>query len=229
MSQITTRPRPQLGDEAASYVRDQITSGTLAAGTHVRPEAVASELGISSTPAREALQALRSEGFLNLAPRRGFTVARITGDDIRDMFLVQSWVAGELAARAATRGGSEAAQRMTAIHEELTAAAGRGDLTGLEEQNHLFHREINLASNAPRLAWVIQLVSRYAPSRFYATIDGWPQTTVDDHSGILDAIRAGDAERARDAMQQHVLRAGEQLARHIDARLSAEPGESLPA
>ena len=71
-----SRTRPQLGDEAASYVRDLITSGSLAPGTHVRPEAVASEMGISSTPAREALQALRAEGFLDLAPRRGFTVAR---------------------------------------------------------------------------------------------------------------------------------------------------------
>ena len=99
--------RPQLGDEAASFLRDQITSGTMPAGAPVRPETVADELGISTTPAREALQALRAEGFLDLAPRRGFTVAKVDGNDVRDMFLVQSMVAGELAARAAKNATPE--------------------------------------------------------------------------------------------------------------------------
>ena len=210
--------RPQLGDEAASYLRDQITSGTLAPGSPVRPETVAEELGISTTPAREALQALRAEGFLDLAPRKGFTVAKITGDDVRDMFLVQSLVAGELAARAAQNRDDETLAEMTDIHEELILAAQRGDLNELEELNHAFHREINLAAGAPRLAWVIKLVSRYAPSRFYASIPGWPETTVTDHSGLLEAIKAGDAEKARKEMIEHVRHAGEQLAQHVESR-----------
>ena len=73
--------RMQLGDVAAAYLRDQITSGNLVAGAPVRPETIADELGISTTPAREALQALRAEGFLDLAPRRGFTVASLDGNE----------------------------------------------------------------------------------------------------------------------------------------------------
>lgn len=214
--------RPQLGDEAASFLRDQITSGTLPAGAPVRPETVADELGISTTPAREALQALRAEGFLDLAPRRGFTVAKVDGNDVRDMFLVQSMVAGELAARAAENATPETVASLEQIHTELVAAANRGDLGALEELNHAFHREINLTADAPRLAWVIKLVSRYAPRRFYATINGWPETTVHDHSGLLEAIRKGDAERARQEMTEHVRHAGEQLASHIDARIAAQ-------
>lgn len=220
MSPIT-RARPQLGDEAASYIRDQITSGTLSPGAHVRPEVVASELGISSTPAREALQTLRAEGFLDLSPRRGFTVANLSGDDIRDMFLVQSMVAGELAARAAPVRSPELLARLEEVHAELGAAADRGDLEALEEWNHQFHREINLAANAPKLSWVLRTVSRYAPRRFYATIEGWSRTTLEDHRGLLEAMRSGDAERARVGMSEHVKRAGEQLARHVDARLLA--------
>lgn len=220
MSIVPPRQRPQLGDEAASYLRDLITSGTLAPGAHVRPEVVAAELGISSTPAREALQALRAEGFLELAPRRGFTVALVTGADIRDMFLVQSMVAGELAARAATKLTPEDLERLETIHSSLTEAANRGDLVALEEWNHRFHREVNLVSGAPKLAWVIQLVSRYAPRRFYASIEGWPQTTVHDHTDLLDAFRAKDAERARTEMTEHVQHAGDQLAAHVDARLA---------
>lgn len=214
--------RVQLGDEAAAYLRDQITSGNLPAGAPVRPETIAEELGISSTPAREALQALRAEGFLDLAPRRGFTVARIDGNDVRDMFLVQSMVAGELAARAASNATPELIARMQKIHDDLISAAKRDDLAKLEELNHAFHREINLAAEAPRLAWVIKLVSRYAPSRFYASINGWPETTVHDHNGLLEAITKRDAEMARAEMVEHVRRAGEQLASHVDARIAAQ-------
>ncbi len=214
--------RLQLGDVAAAYLRDQITSGTLPAGAPVRPETVADELGISTTPAREALQALRAEGFLDLAPRRGFTVAKLDGNDIRDMFLVQAMVAGELAARAAQNITSEKVAALDAIHNDLVAAAKRGDLTALEELNHQFHRDINLAANSPRLANVIRLVSRYAPRRFYATITGWPETTAHDHTVVLDAIRRGDADTARREMAAHVHHAAEQLASHIDARIAAQ-------
>jgi DNA-binding GntR family transcriptional regulator len=214
--------RLQLGDVAAAYLRDQITSGNLPAGAPVRPETVADELGISTTPAREALQALRAEGFLDLAPRRGFTVAQLDGDDIRDMFLVQAMVAGELAARAATNVTPENVAALDAIHKDLVAAAERGDLTSLEELNHQFHRDINLAANSPRLANVIRLVSRYAPRRFYATIAGWPETTVHDHTLVLDAIRRGDADTARREMSAHVHHAAEQLASHIDARIASQ-------
>ncbi len=214
--------RLQLGDVAAAYLRDQITSGNLTAGAPVRPETVADELGISTTPAREALQALRAEGFLDLAPRRGFTVAKLDGTDIRDMFLVQSMVAGELAARAATNAKPETIAALERIHAELIDAAKSGDLAALEELNHQFHREINLAADAPRLAQVIRLVSRYAPRRFYASIAGWPETTVHDHATLLGAIRNGDAETARREMVEHVHHAGEQLASHIDARIAAQ-------
>ena len=214
--------RLQLGDVAAAYLRDQITSGNLPAGAPVRPETVADELGISTTPAREALQALRAEGFLDLAPRRGFTVAQLDGDDIRDMCLVQAMVAGERAARAAANVTPENVAALDAIHKNLVAAAERGDLTSLEELNHQFHRDINLAANSPRLANVIRLVSRYAPRRFYATIAGWPETTVHDHTLVLDAIRRGDADTARREMSAHVHHAAEQLASHIDARIATQ-------
>jgi len=213
--------RLQLSDVAAAHLRDQITSGNLGAGAPVRPEVVADELGISTTPAREALQALRAEGFLDLAPRRGFTVAKLDGNDIRDMFLVQSQVSGELASRATEKATPEVIERLEEIHAALIKAANEGDLERLEELNHQFHREINLAAAAPRLAQVIRLASRYAPSRFYASIPGWPETTVNDHQTLLDAIRNGDAELARSEMTQHVHVAGEQLASYIDSRISA--------
>jgi DNA-binding GntR family transcriptional regulator len=131
----TETVRPQLSDDASAYVRNMIMSGQWRPGHTVRPEAIGEALGISATPARDALQALRVEGFLELLPRRGFQVAPLTGQDIRDLFEAHGLIAGELAARAAVRATREDLAELTALHHELLAAAQRRDLALLEAKN----------------------------------------------------------------------------------------------
>jgi DNA-binding GntR family transcriptional regulator len=210
-----------LADVAAAYVRERITSGVLTAGDAVRPETIAQELQISTTPAREALQSLRSEGFLELAPRRGFRVTKVTGDDIRDLFFINSVAAGELAARATIKGSESLVERLESIQEKLLQAAERHDPVELELLNHRFHREINLAADSSKLADVIQLVSRWVPPHFYTSIEGWSATTVHDHRQLINAIALRDSERARQLMEGHMRRSGEQLAEYVDERQRA--------
>lgn len=216
------QPRPQLSDEAASYVRSLIMSGELRPGTVLRPETIGETLNISTTPAREALQALRVEGFLTLVPRRGFQVAALTSQDIRDLFAVQALIAGELAARAAHLVTDATIAELEAIHHELIAAAARNNHAELEQKNHQFHREINVIVDAPKILWALGLLVRYVPLRFYSSIPGWPQATVDDHAKLLDALRAQDPVLARAAMHQHITHAGELLAANFDNRLASQ-------
>jgi DNA-binding GntR family transcriptional regulator len=218
--------RRQLSEEAAGWVRASIMSGELRPGEVVRPEVVGELLGISTTPAREGLHALRVEGFLQLQPRRGFVVAELTGDDIRDLFTVQALIAGELAARAAARADEADLDELEALHHEMIAAAARRRLEELEEKNHAFHRHLNLLVPSPKLAWALGLMTRYVPRRFYATIPGWPQATVEDHGRILAALRDRDPDRSRQAMHEHVVRAGELLAQHFRTPVEA-PGTSV--
>jgi DNA-binding GntR family transcriptional regulator len=215
------RKRSQLSDDASAYVRNLIMSGRLLPGESVRPEIIGDALGISTTPAREALQALRVEGFLQLLPRRGFIVAPLTGQDIRDLFTAQSLVSGELAARA-TQAATEAdIVELEALHHELLAAAGRHDLTVLEEKNHAFHRQVNKIADSRKIAWVLGLLDRYVPHLFYSQIEGWPETTTADHNAIISAIKNHDSEAARSAMATHITHSGELLAAAFDIRASA--------
>ena len=210
--------RSQLSDDAAAYVRDLIMSGQLPPGESVRPEVIGDALGISTTPAREGLQALRVEGFLQLLPRRGFIVAPLTGQDIRDLFTAHALIAGELASRAAISAEDSDIAELDALHHELLAAAQRKDLQLLEEKNHAFHRQINRIADARKISWVIGLIDRYVPRLFYSSIEGWPQATADDHSTILEAIRTHDGEAARSAMAQHITHSGQLLAAQFDKR-----------
>lgn len=212
--------RPQLSEKATAHIRGLIMSGELQPGTLVRPETIGEELDISTTPTREALQSLRVEGFLKLVPRHGFVVAPLTGQDIRDLFQVQALIGGELAARAASKATPQDVAELEALHHELIAAAARKDHVRLEEKNHAFHREINLMADSRKIIWMLGLVTRYVPRRFYSSIAGWPQATVDDHGELFRSIKAKDPEAARTAMQQHIAHAGELLAAHFDERIA---------
>ncbi|MFF1253896.1 GntR family transcriptional regulator [Pseudarthrobacter sp. NPDC058329] len=223
------RVRPQLSDEASSYIRALIMSGSLRPGTQVRPEVLGEALQISTTPVREALQSLRVEGFLELVPRKGFQVAPLTGKDIRDIFRVQALIGGELAARATLNASDSDIAELEALHHELIAAAARRDEVVLEEKNHAFHREINLLADSRKIIWVMGLVTRYVPRRFYSNIQGWPQATVDDHSKLLEAIRSKDADTARQEMEEHIMHSGELLAAHFDDRVAeSEKSDEAP-
>lgn len=208
--------RKQLSEEVASYVREAIMAGEYAPGQPVRAEALGDTLEVSATPVREALQALRVEGFLDLVPRKGFTVAELSADDIRDIFAAHALIAGELAARAASNASPEALEQLDALHREILEVAGAGNIELLEQKNYEFHRAVYKASGSERLRWALGTFAKYAPRSFYADISGWSDATVNEHDAVLDALRARDVHSAREAMQQHIRNSGEALAEHFD-------------
>ena len=91
----------QLSHKVASYIRESIMAGRFEAGQFLRTETIAEQMGVSHTPVREALMLLQSEGTVRWEPRRGFRVTAVTEQDVHDLFQVQAYIAGELAARAA--------------------------------------------------------------------------------------------------------------------------------
>jgi DNA-binding GntR family transcriptional regulator len=209
--------RRQLSDEVASYVRELIMSGHLQPGDFIRQERIADELELSATPVREGLLSLKGEGFVQLKPRRGFVVAPLSASDVRDLFTAQALLAGELVARATARMGAADLGELNDVHAALRKAAEAGDGERVESLNHDFHRRINLAADAPRLAWMLSISARFAPRRFFATIPGWSRASAQDHAAIIKATTGRDADAARAAMMRHVENAGELLAANFES------------
>lgn len=211
-------PRTQLADDVAAYVRDLIVSGQVRAGEFLRLEGLAEQLGTSVTPVREALVSLRGEGFVVLQPRRGFIVAPFTKQDILDVFQVQAYLSGELAARACVALNRDGLDRVRTIQTELEAAHHRDRAEEVERLNHEFHRAINVAARAPKLAQFLATAARYSPRLFFAQIAGWAQASADDHDMILAALGKRHPEKARSAMTEHVTKAGALLADHLESQ-----------
>src|SRR3954463_920229 len=122
-----TAQRQQLPEEVANYVRELIVSGLVRPGDFLRLEPIAEAVGVSNTPVREGLLSLRSEGFVQLVPRRGFVVSPFTRQDIRDLFWAQAQLAGELAARPANSIGPSRVTTLEAIVERFERANAAGD------------------------------------------------------------------------------------------------------
>lgn len=222
----TESQRPQLSDDAANHVRRLIMSGQLRPGDAVKAERIAEDLGISGTPVREALQALKVEGFLKLLPRRGFTVAPLSGKDVMDAFEASGLLAGELAARATIRATDQDLAELEALHHEILAATHRKDMTVLEAANNAFHQEIDRIADAPRISWVLGLIGHYVPG-LYKNIEGWPHATVHDHTAILKCLKDRDSEAARTAMHAHLVHAGELLAKQFDSGYEPDPKSTI--
>jgi DNA-binding GntR family transcriptional regulator len=212
MSAGIRRERPQLSDEAASFVRELIMSGKLRPGEFIRLDRLAAELSMSVTPVRQALVTLRGEGFLQLEPRRGFQVSRLREEDILDLFRVQAFVAGELAAYAARNITEEQVTQLESIVTAIEDSMRRGAAASSESHAHEFHQVVIETADRPKLAWLLQISSRYEPRRFYSDITGWERLSIDEHTAILTALKKRDPDGARRAMADHVRHLGDIVA-----------------
>ena len=189
--------------------------GELRAHAFVRTEHLAVQLGISATPVREALMILQGEGTLRWEPRRGYRVLPLTAQDVEDLFGVQAFVAGELAARAAARLTVDEIAVLRRTQHELEVAAARADTDRAEELNHEVHRTINRAGGVGKLTSLLRVTVNYVPRQHYGQVSGWTRASVLDHAEIIEALAARDGESARAAMARHVRHIGVLLGAHL--------------
>jgi DNA-binding GntR family transcriptional regulator len=193
-------------DQVYVAVRERILTGELARGTRLRQEELAAGLGVSRTPLREALRRLASEGLVDFKPNRGATVSR---DDVANLW--HAWAARVViepgAARlAAQECDPESASGLRALVGEQRAGVERGGDT--YAANRDFHLALAAASGNPHLVrfaetlWVPRIARRiYSlqavdPRRVLA----W----ADEHDRIVDAIAAGDGDRAAALTREHI-------------------------
>lgn len=190
-------------------LRDQILTGQLRPDTYIRPHLIADQFDTSVTPVREALFLLKQEGFIALAPRKGFVVKPISTQDIIDMFRLQAYISGELASRAALKISDEEIDHLRRVHEQYLDAVARGDDEEIFNRNREFHKIINLAADAPKLAIAFVNAARFTPRKFFSEHEAFFHDAVDEHKKMIDAFSDRDAESARAEMVKHVSRAGE--------------------
>jgi DNA-binding GntR family transcriptional regulator len=207
--------RRQLSAEVEALVREMIMTGRLRAGEHIRTDKLAEELGVSQTPVREGLQALRSQGFLTLEPRKGFRVLQLRRSDIDDIFIAQAHLAAELARRATSRLSDEQIGELDRIDEELSKASAACDGDAVQELDWAFHRLINRNADSPKLKLLLSIALFYVPRTLFRTNLVYPP--VRGRMEIITAFRDRDEARAAEAMHRHIEEYGKRLQDYLDA------------
>lgn len=212
------RERMQLSEEIAAYIRELIVSGQLRSRQSLSIDALAREFGTSATPVREALIALRGDGFVHTEPRRGFRVTPLTRRDVEDTFFVQAAIAGELASRAARVVFPALLTEVTRLQKRMQRADARSDDNEIEMLNFGFHRTINRTAASPETELAVGRgrEMRYAPRIFYSKISGWHDASFRYYAAIIEGIRNNDPHGARSAMIAHIEHAGDLLVRHVE-------------
>jgi DNA-binding GntR family transcriptional regulator len=225
----TSPGRSALVDEIAAAIRSRIMSGEIAIGAQLRQAELASELGVSRTPVREALRQLQSGGLIEVVPNRGAIVRVPVPWEVREAYQVRAQLEGyacELAVRQITDGQLETLRTANRTMREVTfggptdaPAEGEAPTT---TANDTFHTTIHVASGNQRLARTINEINETFPRNVSALVLADDQRhreeNVREHERIADAIAGGDAETARREMIHHVEGAGEQLARWYERR-----------
>ncbi|MFS2294664.1 MAG: FCD domain-containing protein [Actinomadura sp.] len=121
--------------------------------------------------------------------------------------------------------GPEKLDRLDGLHRDLERADAARRPGLMEEHNHRFHREINLAADSAKLAWSLGTAARYVARGLYGRLPDWPGLAMRDHGRILAALRDGDASTVAERMRDHVVRVGGLLAAHLERRGMRRPAE----
>ena len=218
------RARPQ---QVYERLRELIIDGRLAPGARIVETDVAARLGVSRTPVRGALQRLQQEGFVVDSPtlqQTRPTVAPLTSEDARELFLLVGALEGLAAHRAALGTLSERtalAASLADINEAFASAttAKRPDHGRIFELDEQFHRRY-MSAAGPRVLSIHATVKPQAEryERLYVSmLEAELQTSVVEHRAIVRAIRSGNAPGAREAVETNWRNAAERLAAVVAA------------
>lgn len=213
-SEELRKRRPNLKDEVASMLRDEILSGRLRPGQKIDQDGIAERLGVSKLPVREALIALESETLVQTFARRGAFVAPLTRADVLDHYAMYGLITGLAAERATAQLSSDEMAELTELVHRMESES---DQSLQETLNFRFHQIINRAGASRRLISVITVLSKSIPNHFFEFTPAWSDAARDDHRRILAALVDGDALAAASAMNEHLRRGGVHAVRHLES------------
>lgn len=205
MNQLKPLSSDSLVAMAYESIRASILDGTFQPGEHIIESKVASQLEISRAPVREALRRLGQEGLTVERPRRGTFVREISATDFVDIYNVR--IAIETAAvRLAVRNKASLAPIEKTI-KAMERAAKKHDVALTVNLELDVHQQICDASGNDYLATVFRSLS--GPIRMALSMDDAAYEELEDvateHLPLLEAMASGDADRAVEAIQSHIV------------------------
>lgn len=191
----------------ADQLRAAIMYGSLPPGSQMGEAELASRLGVSRGPLREAMQRLVQEGLLHSEPHRGLFVTTLEASDVQDIYLARLAVERTACERIVGHHRVEAVAELTAAQVRIVNAVDQGDPVELTDADQEFHETLVRVSGSSRLQRMAQTLLVEKRMCLTALQDKYPadaQALVDEHQGLVDAIEQGDRQLVVSRLEAHM-------------------------
>jgi DNA-binding GntR family transcriptional regulator len=197
---------PIRSDRVRRQIADQIISGALRPGQELDEKTLADAFKVSRTPVREALRQLAAASLVEWRPHQSAVVAKITASTMVEMFEVMAELEGFCGRLAARRMTPAEHANLHAIHKQFRPYVKAIDREGYHALNKSFHQAIYAGSRNQYLSdQASALYDRLAPYRAYQLKrPDALRLASEEHEAIIDAIVAGDGDKAYKLLKNHV-------------------------
>lgn len=204
---------------AADAIRDMLSHGVVRPGDRLNPDELAAQLQMSKTPVRDALQGLKLEGLVEVVPRVGVFVKKMTAQESTDVYRLKMAVEPLAASLAAERGGDRARSELRRMLRRLANATSRENVAKAEEAVNDIHQQLFDMSGSEVVRETFRVINgRVRLLRFQNMAQkGRLTDTLAQHEAVVDAVARGDATAAERLMREHLHDAARALREVIAA------------
>ncbi|MFI1952295.1 GntR family transcriptional regulator [Streptomyces xinghaiensis] len=189
-----------------SDIREAILRGDFVAGQRLVEADLTEQFSASRGAVRSALLELAAEGLVERIANRGARVRIVPLDEAIEIYEVRMAVEALCAAKAAERIGAAEAEELRTIGSDMRVAVTCGDIMRYRQLNQRLHQRIREISGQRAASDVLERLRAQSVRQQFkvATMPGRPQVSLPEHLAIIDAICAGDADAAEQAIRLHL-------------------------
>jgi DNA-binding GntR family transcriptional regulator len=225
---MPTNLHETLADRVYLGIKRALLSGGFVPGQKLTIREISRALGVSMTPAREALGRLVAERSLVSTPNRSVYVPQLTQARLREIYQLRRMLEGHAAEQAAANIGQSEIAELEQVQIELVAAMDRTDYRQVLLKSYYFHFGIYSAADLPLAVQIIEtLWVQIGPSlNFLYPEYNQERTGVTHHSEALIGLRAGDPLAVRKAIEDDLSDGERQLIKKLDEKLPEIPIEN---
>ncbi|HWL84008.1 MAG TPA: GntR family transcriptional regulator [Roseomonas sp.] len=198
--------RPSAGEFAYGSLRETILSLSLPPGAPLSRAVLASRLGLSQTPVREALMRLQAEGLVEVVPSASTHVARINLASAREALFLRRAIEREMVRQLAEAPPAGLAEQLQAHLSAQRDLLEHGDHAGFSAADDAFHAMLYEAAGIAGLWEMVQSRSGHLARlrRLHLPAPGKARTVLQEHGALAEAILTGDALAAEGALRRHL-------------------------
>lgn len=199
---------PSVTDMVYDELYRRIVDLDLVPGTKLSEADVATRLGVSRQPVRDAFYRLSQQGFLMIRPQRATTVTPISVEAVMQARFIRTALEVEIVREAVRLMTPEGLARLDAIVEQQRAVLEADKREAFHELDDALHLELCEIAGQPQVWQLIKDNKAHMDRVRFLSLESGAQLAFDEHLCILDAIRNRDTDRAVRKMRDHLMRIG---------------------